>query len=80
MRQIHSIISAKNKAQETEKYTYIQINKPLSDLKNLQDFSCQNFRDTCDRFEEMRPVSKQPCRSYATRKTRKFNLLNEITI
>ena len=28
----------------------------------------------------MRPISKQPCRSYATGKTRKFNLLDEITI
>ena len=28
----------------------------------------------------MKPVSKQPSRSYATRKTHKFNLLDEITI
>ena len=28
----------------------------------------------------MRPVYKQPSRSYATEKTHKFNLLDEITI
>ena len=51
----------------------------LSDLKNVQDFLRRNFKDKFIHYEDMRPVSNQPGRLYATAKTHKFNSLDEIT-
>ena len=52
----------------------------LSDLKKFQDFICQNFKRKYDRYEDMRPVSNQPGKIYATAKTHKFDSLEGITI
>ena len=45
----------------------------LNDLGMFQDFLRRNFKDKFARYEDMRPVSNQPGRIYATAKTRKFN-------
>ena len=52
----------------------------LNDLKKFQDFLRRNFKDKFDHYKDMRPVSNQPGRLYATVKTHKFSLLDEITI
>ena len=52
----------------------------LKDLKKFQDFLRRNFKGKFDRFKDMRPVSNQPGRLYATAKTHKFSSLDEITI
>ena len=46
----------------------------LNDLKKFQDFFF------FDRYKDMRPVSNQPGRLYATAKTHKFSSLDRITI
>ena len=52
----------------------------LNDLRKFQDFLRRNFKDKFARYEDMRPVSNQPGRIYATAKTHKFNFLDEINI
>ena len=52
----------------------------LNDLKKFQDFLSRNFKGKFDRYKDMRPVSNQPGRLYATAKTHKFSSLDEITI
>ena len=52
----------------------------LNDLRKFQDFLRRNFKDKFARYEDMRPVSNQPGRIYATAKTHKFNSLDEINI
>ena len=52
----------------------------LKDLKKFQDFLHRNFKGKFDRYKDMRPVSNQPGRLYATAKTHKFSSLDEITI
>ena len=56
------------------------IDTTLSDLKKFQDFLCRSFKGKYDRYVDMRPVSNQPCKTYATAKTRKFGSLEDITI
>ena len=51
----------------------------LSDLKKFQDFLRRNFKEKFTHYKDMRPVSSQPSRLYATAKTHKFNSLDEIT-
>ena len=52
----------------------------LSDLKKVPDFLRRNFKDKFTRYKDMRPVSNQPGRLYATAKTHKFNSLDEIAV
>ena len=52
----------------------------LNDLKKFQDFLRHNFKGKFDRYKDMRPVSNQPGRLYATAKTHKFSSSDEITI
>ena len=52
----------------------------LTDLKKFQDFLRRNFKDKFTHYKDMRPVSNQSGRLYATAKTRKFNSLDEITV
>ena len=52
----------------------------LTDLKKFQDFSRSNFKDKFTHYKDMRPVSNQPGRLYATAKTHKFNSPDEITV
>ena len=52
----------------------------LNDLRKFQDFLRRNFKDKFARYEDMRPVSNQPGRIYATAKTHKFNSLDEINV
>ena len=52
----------------------------LKDLKLFQDFLRRNFKDKYDKYEEMRPVSHEPGKLYATAKTHKFNSLDDITV
>ena len=52
----------------------------LTDLKKFQDFLRRNFKDKFYRYKDMRPVSNQPGRLYATAKTHKFSSLDGITI
>ena len=50
-----------------------------TDLKRFQDFLYRHFKDKkC--YDEMRPVSNQPVRSFATAKTHKFKSLEEINV
>ena len=49
-------------------------------LKLFQDFLRTNFKDKYDKYEEMRPASHEPGKLYATAKTHKFNLLDDITV
>lgn len=48
----------------------------LRDLKKFQDLLRRNY----DRYEDMRPISKQPGKIYATAKAHKFDSLENITI
>ena len=52
----------------------------LNDLRKFQDFLRRNFKDKFARYEDMRPVSNQPGRIYATAKTHKFNSLDDISV
>ena len=52
----------------------------LNDLKKFKDFLRRNFKGKFDCYKNMRPVSNQPGRLYATAKTHKFSSLDEITI
>ena len=52
----------------------------LNYLRKFQDFLWRNFKDKFARYEDMRPVSNQPGRIYATAKTHKFNSLDEINV
>ena len=56
------------------------VNTILNDLKKFQDFLCRNFKGKFDRYKDMRPISNQPGRLYATAKTHKFSSLDDITI
>ena len=49
----------------------------LTGLKEFQDFLRQNFKGKYDRYEDMRAVSNQPGKIYATTKTHKFDSLEE---
>ena len=53
--------------------------KTLRDLKLFQDFPRRNFKDKYNKYEEMRPAYREPGKLYATAKTHKFNLLDDIT-
>ena len=52
----------------------------LTSLKEFQDFLRQNFKGKYDRYEDMRAVSNQPGKIYATAKTHKFDSLVDIAI
>ena len=56
------------------------VDTTLRDLKLFQDFLRRNFKDKYDKYEEMRPVSHEPGKLYATAKTHKFNSLDDITV
>ena len=56
------------------------VDTTLRDLKLFQDFLCRNFKDKYYKYEEMRPVSHEPGKLYATAKTHKFNSLDDITV
>ena len=51
-----------------------------TDLKRFQDFLHRNFKDRFIHYKDIRPVSNQPGRLYATAKTHKFNLPDETTV
>ena len=50
------------------------------DLKSFQDFLRRNFKDKCDKYEEMRPALHEPGKLYAATKTHKFNSSDDITV
>ena len=52
----------------------------LSNLKLFQDCLRRNFKDKYDKYEEMRAASHEPGKLFATAKTHKFNLLDDIAI
>ena len=52
----------------------------LNDFKKFQDFLRRNFKGKFDRYKDMRPVSNQPGRLYATAKTHKFSSLDVISL
>ena len=52
-------------------------NNTLNDLRRFQDFLRRNFKGKFTRYEDMRPVSNQHGRIYATAKSYKFNSLDE---
>ena len=52
----------------------------LYGLKKFQDFLRRNFTDKFDRYKDIKPVSNQPGKLYATAKTHKFSSLDEMTI
>ena len=56
------------------------VDTTLSNLKKFQDFLHRNFKGKCNRYEAMRPISNLPVKIYATAKTHKFDLLENITI
>ena len=49
------------------------VDTTLNDLKKFQDFLCHNFKEKFDRYKDIRPVSNQSGRLYATAKTHKFS-------
>ena len=51
-----------------------------TDLKKFQDFLRRNFKDRFTHYKDIRPVSNQPDRLYATAKTHKFKSLDKITV
>ena len=59
---------------------YATVDTTLSDLKKFQDILRRNFNGKYNRYEDMRPVSNQPGKIYATAKTHKFYSLKDITI
>ena len=59
---------------------YIEtIDTTQSDLKHFQDFLYRHFKRS-EHYDQMRPVSNQPGRFFATAKTHKFTSLNDITV
>ena len=52
----------------------------LNDLRKFQEFLRRNFNDKFARYDDVRPVSNQPGRIYATAKTHRFNSLDDINI
>ena len=56
------------------------VDTTLNNLKKFQDFLHHNFKDKFDCYKDMRPISNQPGRLYATAETHKFSSLDEITI
>ena len=52
----------------------------LGDLKKFRDLLRQNFKDKSNRYKDMRPMSNQPGKFYATVKTYKFDSLKNIII
>ena len=52
----------------------------LKDHKLFQGFLRRNFKDKYDKYEDMRPVSHESGKLYATAKTHKFNSLDGITV
>ena len=59
---------------------YIEtIDTTQSDLKHFQDFLYRHFKRS-EHYDQMRPVSNQPGRFFATAKAHKFTSLNEITV
>ena len=59
---------------------YPTVDTTLSDLKKFQDFVHPNIKGKYDRYEDMRSISNQPGKIYATAKTHKFDSLENITI
>ena len=51
----------------------------LSDLKKFHSFLYRNFKKH-EKYEDMRPVSSQPGRFFATAKTHKFVSMDDITV
>ena len=63
-----------------EQGKYIEnIDTTQSDLKHFQDFLYRHFKRS-EHCDQMRPVSNQPARFFATAKTHKFTSLNDITV
>ena len=63
-----------------EQGKYIEaIDTTQSDLKHFQDFLYRHFKRS-EHYDQMRPVSNQPGRFFATAKTHKFTSLNDITV
>ena len=59
---------------------YIEtIDTTQSDLKHFQDFLYRHFKRS-EHYDQMRPVSNQPGRFFATAKTHKCTSLNDITV
>ena len=59
---------------------YIEtIDTTQGDLKHFQDFLYRHFKKS-EHYDQMRPVSNQPGRLFATAKTHKFTSLNNITV
>ena len=56
------------------------VDTTFSDLKKFHDFLSQNFKRKYDRYEDIRPVSNQLGKIYATAKTDKFDSLENIII
>ena len=56
------------------------IDTTLSDMKKYQDFLHWNLKGKYDRYKDMRPISNQPSKIYATAKTHKFDSLENTTI
>ena len=54
--------------------------KTLNDLRKFQDFLRKNFKDKFARYQDMRPMSNQSGRIYATAETHKFNSLDDINV
>ena len=52
------------------------VDTTLSDLKKFQEF----FIDKYERYEDMRPVTNQPGKIYATTKSHVFDSLEDIKI
>ena len=55
------------------------VDTTLSDLKHFQDFLYRHFKKS-EHYDQMRLVSNQPGRFFATAKTHRFTSLNDITI
>ena len=50
-----------------------------SDLKHFHDFLYRHFKKS-EHYDQMRPVSNQPYRFFATAKTHKFSSVNDVTV
>ena len=50
----------------------------LNGFKKFQDFLHRNLKEKFTHYKDMRPVSNRHSRIYATAKTHKLNLLDEI--
>ena len=63
-----------------QKGKYIEtIDTTHSDLKHFHNFLYKHFKKS-EHYDQMRPVSNQPVRFFATAKTHKFTSLNDITV